>query len=204
MPLVLESLHAFDAPSRAAASGLLLTVVRCTHPRGAAHAASLWPHLLSAFCREAPEATRPIDELVSLIAASASPTSSVTASSGSPPVRIPHQKSNEEPQPGSSGDAFGWQDGAAAREPTSQPKEVVEELPHQDLVILNVLTVCRILAALSSPNISSGKTLPFWEATDRVGALGVSASWGSGEHGRYLEHFIKDACRGADSGLLNV
>ena len=56
MPLVLESLHAYDVQSRAAASALLLIVVRCTHPRIGAHAVFLWGHLLSAFCRDAPEA----------------------------------------------------------------------------------------------------------------------------------------------------
>ena len=56
MPLVLESLHAYDASSRAAASGLLLTVVRCTHQRISAHAGFLWGHLISAFCRDLPEA----------------------------------------------------------------------------------------------------------------------------------------------------
>ena len=58
MPLLLECLHAYDAPSRAAASSLLLTVARCTHPRLGAHAPVLWGHMLSAFCRDLAEATQ--------------------------------------------------------------------------------------------------------------------------------------------------
>jgi hypothetical protein len=55
MPLLLESLHAFDAPSRASSSRLLLAVVRATWERAPAHASLLWRHLLSAWARDAPQ-----------------------------------------------------------------------------------------------------------------------------------------------------
>ncbi|KAG1660845.1 hypothetical protein FOA52_008956 [Chlamydomonas sp. UWO 241] len=55
MPLLLESLHAFDAPSRASSSRLLLTVVRATWERVPAHAVLLWRHMLSAWARDAPQ-----------------------------------------------------------------------------------------------------------------------------------------------------
>ncbi|GAX81724.1 hypothetical protein CEUSTIGMA_g9152.t1 [Chlamydomonas eustigma] len=52
MPLLLECLQAFDAPSRAAASALMLTVLQETWQRQQAHAAVLLMHLVPAYQQE--------------------------------------------------------------------------------------------------------------------------------------------------------
>lgn len=70
MPLLLECLHAYDAPSRAAASRLLLLTVRSTWQRQAVHAPLLWAHLVSAFERDAQGTS--VGQLQALLRASGS------------------------------------------------------------------------------------------------------------------------------------
>lgn len=70
MPLLLECLHSYDAPSRAAASRLLLLTVRSTWQRQAVHAPLLWAHLVSAFERDAQGTS--VGQLQALLSASGS------------------------------------------------------------------------------------------------------------------------------------
>ncbi len=55
MPLLLEWLHAYDRRSRVSALRLLGGVVRATWPRVAAHAGTLWGHLLAVMLRASGE-----------------------------------------------------------------------------------------------------------------------------------------------------
>ena len=53
LPLLLEALHAFDAPSQAAALDALASVVVHAWPRMQAHAPALWAHVAALYAREA-------------------------------------------------------------------------------------------------------------------------------------------------------
>ena len=187
MPLVLECMHAYDAPSRAAASGLLYEVVCCILPRAGTHAALLWEHLLSAFCRDGPETSRPLSELIDV---ASSPSSYTSGSSPYWNVVVSRQKDHgsQGGLTGSSG-SEGLVRGIKGATTASVSQSLPERFNHQDLVILNILATCRILASLF-PSGGGGGCLPVSEGVAGV-SRGWSEEWAEDEQVVQLKDFIK-------------
>uniref|UniRef100_A0A7R9V1Q0 Uncharacterized protein n=1 Tax=Chlamydomonas euryale TaxID=1486919 RepID=A0A7R9V1Q0_9CHLO len=171
MPLLLEALHAFDAPSRAAASGLVLCVMRATWERLGAHAAILWQHLLSAFCRDAgsllADGQAPDGSPGKAAAPDASGSDCEQRLPGAPAARIFQLADRLLRQPpGSGGDC-----GEAAAGARSHDAACAEELAR------NVFLSCQLLAAFGgasmwdSVSIAAGNEAMLGGTPPAAGAL---------------------------------